>query len=263
MTKNIIERFIKQNKWLPWLGKGLVELLFTPESLCPVCFQERSLQKGLGKQCLNRIMFISPPYCAKCGKPLRLQTQNRALCKQCETAPVYYQQARAVALYEGALREYLTDLKYRYRPELGQALGELLVEWLKANPEFSKADLVIPIPLHPQKLTLRGYNQARLLAEPLSKYLGMPVNDSVLVRTKLTETQNSLKRVARFANVRGAFQIVETSAVKGKLVLLIDDILTTGATASEAARILLKAGALQVNVLTVASGIMETHWLSE
>ncbi|HYH03698.1 MAG TPA: ComF family protein [Bacillota bacterium] len=235
----------------------MTELLFPPGQLCPVCFQEHSLQKGLGQQCLNKLMLITEPYCIKCGKPLRLHPQFNQLCKQCETTELFFEKARAVALYEGALREYLADLKYRFRPELGQALGELLVEWVRANPDFRKADLVIPIPVHPHKLAARGYNQAELLAYPLADYLGMVVKNRVLVRTKLTETQNSLNRVDRFLNVKNAFEIINTSAVSGRRVLLIDDILTTGATVSEAARLLLKAGATEVNVLTLATGIIE------
>lgn len=249
----------RKNNWLSWLGMGLTELFFPTGELCPVCFREHSLQKGLGRQCLNKLMFITAPYCIKCGKPLRLLAQSKQLCKQCETTELFFAKARAVALYEGALREYLADLKYRFRPELGQALGELLVEWVRAYPEFRKTDLVIPVPIHPHKLAVRGYNQAELLANPLADYLGMKVNNRILVRVKLTETQNSLDRIARFANVKEAFVIINTPAVKGRRVLLIDDILTTGATVSEAARLLLKAGASEVNVLTLATGIIEPN----
>lgn len=246
---------------ISWLGKGLAELFFRSGELCPICTQEQSMHHGLGKNCLRKVMFIHAPFCTKCGKPLRLQAQGRELCETCRLTVFYFRQARAVALYEGALREYLAEVKYRYRPELGTALGELLVEWLKASPQFRRNDLVIPIPIHPQKLTQRGYNQAELLALPLKQYLGMKVKSDVLIRVKLTETQNALKKSERFLNVQEAFQVNDTLSVGGRKILLIDDIMTTGATVSEAARILLAAGALSVDVLTLATGVIENEWL--
>lgn len=258
-----MKRLPNENKLWSWLGKGLIDLAFSSGDPCPVCQQERTNGNGLGKKCLNQIMFIHPPFCNKCGKPFVQRSGERSNCGQCEEHPMYFRQARAVALYDGALREYLAELKYRYRPELGLALGKLLVEGVKAYPGFRKIDLVVPIPIHPHKLAARGYNQAELLARPLQDYLGMKVQDQVLIRTKLTETQNALRKPERFANVKDAFQVVETLAVGGKRVLVIDDILTTGATVSEAARMLLKAGAISVDVLTLATGVIEAQWINE
>jgi ComF family protein len=243
------------------LGAGLVELVFAPAGLCPVCGQERSFRQGLGKNCLARLMFVIPPICDQCGRPLRLNTQDQPICSQCATTEYYFRQARAVAIYEGALREYLAELKYRFRPELGAALGELLVEWIKLNRDFQKNDLIIPVPLHQQKMALRGYNQAELLARPLGKYLGKKILTEVVVRQKLTQKQNALNKYERFTNITDAFRVIKPKVVAGKRILLIDDILTTGATVSEVARVLLKAGALQVDVLAVATGVIEADWV--
>jgi competence protein ComFC len=251
----------KYRKWMDWLGTGLLELLFSSGSLCPICFQEKSLRGGLGENCLNRIMRICPPICVKCGRPLRLQGANRQLCEQCVNSQFYFGVARAVALYDGALRQYLTELKYRYRPELGEALGELLGDWFRENRDFFRADFLIPIPIHPQKLAARGYNQTELLANYLKRYLGIRIFSDILIREKFTVGQNSLNREERFFNVRNAFRVVRTGAVHRKRILLIDDIFTTGATVSEAARTLLKAGAANVDVLTLATGLMETDWI--
>jgi competence protein ComFC len=263
MTNNIMKPKEKHWKWLDGLRAGLVELFFSPGALCPVCFQEKSLRSGLGENCLNQIMRISPPLCAKCGRPLRLRSVNRRFCEQCDNVQFYFGTARAVALYDGALRQYLTELKYRYRPELGEALGELLVDWVRENRNFFTADFLVPIPIHLQKLAARGYNQTELLASPLGKYFGKKILTDVLIREKFTKSQNSLKREERFFNLRDAFRVVRTGAVSGKRILLIDDIFTTGATVSEAARTLLKAGATNVDVLTLATGVMETEWLLE
>jgi competence protein ComFC len=261
MTKNMMKQKDKYRKWMDWLGTGLVELFFPSDALCPICFQEKSLRGGLGENCLNKIMRICPPICVKCGRPLRLKSVKRQFCEQCDNHQYYFGAARAVALYEGALRQYLTELKYRYRPELGEALGKLLVDWVRENRDFFTADYLVPIPIHPQKLAVRGYNQTELLANSLKKYLGIHIISDILIREKLTVSQNSLHWEERFYNLRNAFRVIHTGAVNGKRILLIDDIFTTGATVSEAARTLLKAGAANVDVLTLATGLMETDWI--
>ena len=165
-----------------------------------------------------------------------------------------------MGLYEGALREYLAELKYRYRPDLGQALGKLLVAWVKLHPDFAKGNLVIPVPIHHSKLALRGYNQAELIAKPLADYLGIRLQTEIISREKVTTSQSALNKEARFDNIREAFRVENAIPLKGAKVILVDDILTTGATASEVARMLLRAGALEVRALTLAVGVIETDW---
>jgi ComF family protein len=246
--------------WLREIGLGVSELLFPPEELCPVCFQEERFHHGLGRNCLRKIALITPPICEKCGRPLRLESAGSKICRQCNETQYYFTKARSVAVYEGALREYLTDLKYRYRPDLGQALGVLFVEWIKNYREYQKMDLMIPIPIHRQKLMARGYNQAELLANPLQRYLGVPIKNDIILREKITLSQNSLHKEQRFSNVSQAFRVLNAKPLENAKVLLIDDILTTGATVSEAARVLIRAGALEVKVLTLASGILDPEW---
>ena len=247
------------------LGLGFKELIFPTTALCPVCHQEESIRGSLGRNCLRKIAFITPPVCRRCGRPMRgapiLGAAIRETeCGQCRTTSYYFTKAGAAGLYEGALREYLAELKYRYRPELGAALGVLLVEWLKMNRTFGRADIILPIPIHPQKMEARGYNQAELLAKPLRKYLGIPLKNDIIIRGKITESQSALGKDERFANVKEAFRVADPSAVSGKRILLVDDILTTGATASEASRVLLRAGAMEINVLTLAAGVIDMGW---
>lgn len=250
----------ESKKYLKELGLGLKELLFPRVLLCPVCGREESRRKSLGDHCLRQISFIMPPVCGKCGRPNRGVTANERYCRQCREIPYYFARAGAVALYEGLLRECLADLKYRFRPELGAALGVLLVEWVKLHREFLGSDLIVPIPIHRRKLETRGYNQAELLARPLQKYLGIQIKGEIMVRDKMTESQSGLGKTERFANLREAFRVVDAKPLAGKKVLLVDDILTTGATASEASRILLRAGAVTVNVLTLSAGVMDEQW---
>lgn len=254
--------YIEVKKWFCQVGFGLIELIYPATKECPICRQEPSYRQGIGKNCFQKIGLITPPICHKCGRPLRLKVEGKDTCSQCNENRYYFSEARAVGLYEGALREYLSELKYRYRPELGEALGELMVEWIKLNPEYQKVDLIIPVPIHRQKMELRGYNQAELLANPIQRHFGIKLENDIIVRDKLTESQNSLNKDSRFSNIANAFRVVNSEALPGRSVLLIDDILTTGATASEAARVLLRAGALTVKVLTLAVGVMDTAWLN-
>ncbi|HOP75593.1 MAG TPA: ComF family protein [Bacillota bacterium] len=248
-------------KILTEISRGMMEIVFPAEPVCPVCREEPALGRGLGRKCLNRIALIVPPICSICGRMLRVHQASVSKCLECSGTEYYFSQARAVALYDGALREYLSEVKYRYRPDLGIALGELMVEWLKANPKYGKFDLIIPVPIHPQKMAKRGYNQAELLAIPLQKHLGIPIKNDIIIRCRFTETQNALDRESRFSNVKEAFQAVQAGALTGKRVLLIDDIMTTGATASEVSRTLLRAGALDVKLLTLAAGVIDKQWL--
>lgn len=254
---------IDRIRWLQQqICDGLTELIFPSGELCPVCQQEKSFHQGIGKSCLQKIALVAPPICTQCGRPQRLEVYFQQLCKQCRETRYYFTEARAVAVYESSLREILAELKYRYRPELGEVLGKLLVEWVKLHRNFQDFKLIIPIPINDQKLKQRGYNQAELLAKPVQRYLGIPLANDIMVREKITESQNALCKEERFRNIEGAFRVVNPGRLTGAKVLLIDDILTTGATASEAARVLLRAGALEVKVLTVAVGIIDSQWFN-
>lgn len=251
----------KKQNWFYQIGSGFLELVFPAKRFCPACQQEESYQAGLGKNCFSKIALITPPICVKCGRPQRLKAASQELCSQCLENKYYFSMARAVGLYEGALREYLAEIKYRYQPELADALGLLLVDWIKLHFEYRHFNQIIPIPIHNQKLMLRGYNQAEILANPLAKYLGIKLKDDIMIRDKITASQNALDKEERFSNINGAFKVVESAVISGAKVLLVDDILTTGATASEAARVLLRAGALDVKVLTLAVGVIDSQWL--
>lgn len=245
------------SSYLTELLNEMKTLIFPEEQFCPICLRNHSKNGNLCSECLKRISFIIPPFCRICGRTIRLKDTTEA-CVQCRQHRLLFTKARAVALYDGLLRECLKELKYRYRPELGFALGNLLTEWFKLNATkegFRDCDVLVTVPLHRQKMLQRGYNQAKLLAEPLATYLGKPLyDDEVLSRIKETDRQSSLDAHERHKNLKGVFEVVVPNLIADKKILLIDDILTTGATASEAARALLRAGAIEVKLLTLASG---------
>ncbi len=238
------------------IGNLLENLLLLSPRICVICRQEKSYYQGLGRNCLQKIAFIKGSICKCCGRPYGdNRFPQEVVCDQCQQTKYYFTTARAVGIYEGFLKKVLAELKYRYRPELGTALGYLLVDWFAINRAYFAPDLIIPIPLHPERLVKRGYNQGELLATPLAKYLGIKIQNDLLMREKATLSQNSLSREARFLNIKNAFRCVNAGVVAQKQVLIIDDIFTTGATVSAAAETLLQAGAREIKILTLTTGL--------
>jgi len=157
--------------------------------------------------------------------------------------------ARVLGPYEGALGAALRQLKYRGSTGLAPALSERVGA---LPPELHASDLLIPVPLHPKRLRQRGFNQAGRLATALGHRLGLPVLDHALVRSRNSASQVGLSRTQRLANMRGAFALVDATAVEGRRILLIDDVMTTGATVDACARALMGAGATRVCVWAMA-----------
>jgi len=176
-----------------------------------------------------------------------------ALCPRCAGGPRAFAKARAFGVYDGALREHLHRVKYLGDRPAAEALGLVLARWVREGRELGPADLVVPVPLHPLRLRERGFNQADLLAAAVARALGRPVNPAALVRTRPTRAQSQLPVEAREANVRGAFAVPHPAAVRARRVLLVDDVLTTGATADAASEALYRAGASRVEVVCVAA----------
>lgn len=238
----------------------LIKLIYPPLPRCIACGETFVSLYPLAfcPSCLDRIPFITKPVCSRCDRPLRGGEGD--LCRDCQRETRYYEQAMAVAVYDGYLRELLLTAKYNFRPDLARGLGTILAVWAENETRLEKSEVIIPVPLHPQKLALRGYNQAELMAGPLAAFLRRPLRCDVLQRIKPTVSQSKLSRREREENMRGAFAVVNCPAVAGKEVLLVDDIRTTGYTLSAAARALLLAGAKRVKVLTLALGVTTEGW---
>jgi ComF family protein len=149
------------------------------------------------------------------------------------------------------IQKILHHLKYKDMQEMGEMLGKLFGEELLNTP-FGSTDLLIPVPLHKSRLRKRGYNQSDLIAEGLSKTLSIPVNAKAVVRTKATETQTNKGRFARWQNVENIFSVVDRQSIENKHIILVDDILTTGATLESCATEILKIPGTKVSILTLA-----------
>ena len=204
--------------------------------------------------CLGSITLISAPMCECCGRPFVSAVAAEAiqpLCRLCRVPTYAFERARSLAIYDDALLGAITLMKYEQVTRLGVWFSERLAELVKADGEKFRADIVVPVPLHPDRLRERGYNQAELLARPLARRLKLKLDVSLLVRTKPRPPRLVLSRSEHWKSVRGAYATRPGRRVDNLRILLVDDVLTTGATLDACSRALKKAGAAEVIGLTV------------
>ena len=238
---------------LRWLDP-LLDLVFP--AICPVC-QSRSddpPHRPFCGTCWAALPRVAAPVCARCGAGYPGLGAG-LVCDACRRAPPPYAFARAVAEYRAGMRLAIHALKYGPRPALAAPLGAFLAEAgarLLPAPPGDLVDALVPVPLHPARQAARGFNQAELLAVPCAARWGLPVFRRALRRARPTPPQTALDAAARRQNVAGAFLVARPAQIAGRRLLLVDDVLTTGATAGAAASALLAAGAAQVGVLVVA-----------
>jgi len=236
--------------WRPWITAAL-DLVFPP--LCPVC--DRLLGAGrrdpLCGVCWAGLERIAPPWCRCCGVPLGID----GLCGACRSRRPRFAYARAALRYGDLAREAIHAFKFGGRRTLADPLGDLLAGLGLSALPGAAPDVLVPVPLHPRRARERGYNQALLLARRLERAWGVPVAADALRRAVATQPQADLDAAARRRNVRNAFAVRYPGLVAGRHVVLVDDVLTTGATAGECAMSLSRAGAATVGVVTVARAL--------
>jgi len=239
-----------QTRWRS-AGRGLVDFLFPP--LCIVCRIQVAQPGSLCAGCWQAIEFLDGPACACCGLPFDLDPGTEARCAACLADPPAFDRARAVMRYTDKSRGPILALKHADRLDLVPGFAR----WLDRAGRglLDEADLIVPVPLHVSRLWRRRYNQAAELARALGRLAGKPVEPMALARTRPTPSQGEMPSAkARRRNVRGAFEVPAGSkpALTGRTVLLVDDVLTTGATADACARVLKRTGAGKVHVLALA-----------
>lgn len=219
---------------------------------CLECREEVLTPHSLCAPCWTQVPFISAPLCFRCGLPFEYEADPQALCGACVQSPPPYNRARAVFLYAPLSKGLLMRFKHGDETELAPAFAK----WLSAaGREFlSEADFLVPVPLHWTRLLKRRYNQASLIARALARQSGIAYRPLGLRRCRATPSQGTKTKKQRHQNVAGAFQVPEKekARLRGKKIILIDDVFTTGATVDQATKTLLKAGVLSVDVLTVA-----------
>ncbi|MGN7205141.1 ComF family protein [Pedobacter sp. SAFR-022] len=223
------------------LAAELLQLLFP--SVCNGCGQP--LVKSEQLICLScRFDLPYTDFHLYPDNPVAKQLWGRIPCAQA-TAMLYFKKGTRV-------QQLLHNLKYKGKPELGVLLGELLAETILQSSEHWEIDLILPVPLHKKRERTRGYNQSMCIAEGLSAGLHLPVYKNVLVKRSSTSSQTKKSRFSRFENLKSAFSIEEEEKVKGKHVLLVDDVITTGATIEACASALNFAGIASLSVAAIA-----------
>ncbi len=239
----------------------LVNFLYPPR--CAACDARLPIEAGrrVCEPCLMRIERLSEPLCEKCGMPFDERDDDRGgVCARCVLSPPRFRLARAAARYRASAEDEggtLASMVRRHKYGLDQSLGRALAECI--GPELplhgAAYDLVIPVPLHRARLRWRGFNQAALLAGEVARRLDCRLDVTTLIRTKPTAPQTAQDLDTRRRNVRRAFTVKRPGAIADRHVLLVDDVMTTGATADECARTLLAAGARAVDVFTLARAL--------
>lgn len=212
---------------------------------CPVCNQEAHASSALPlcAGCWDSIQRYTGPSCRTCGLPTI--SEHTDLCQSCLTDPPAFRHALSYGIYEGILKEAIHLLKFNKHRRLAKPLAALL-----AKLDLPEADLLVPVPVHVNQLRIREFNQTALIAKHLSRLKRIPLVIDGLCKVKDTAAQIDVDRKERLRNLRKAFAASEQ--VKGKRILMVDDVITTGATMRECARTLMKAGAIEVNVIALA-----------
>jgi len=218
----------------------ILDLIFPPH--CVVCGQSG---EWLCQDCLASFRYVQPPVCGMCGRPL----SGSDLCNNCSRHPLEIDGIRAATYFEGSIRQTIHHFKYKGTQVLAPYLGKLIAQAWSSAP--LPASTIVPVPLHPQRLRRRGYNQSALLARELSKHIDLPVVENCLMRVRPTRPQVGLGAAERKLNVQDAFQCTD-QRLESTSVVLIDDVCTTGATLEACARALYEQGSHLVWALVLA-----------
>lgn len=249
----------------------LVQVVFPDRLPCPLCGLPGE-RAGICRSCFEELCFFKTSRtCPKCGRfPLAAAAPPSAnvplsgisrmtfadsadLCTECREEPPLFDLARAVGPYEGRLKDSIYQLKYFGHRSLAAPLAVLMIELFLAEKRWRQVDALIPVPVGPEKLLARRFNQAEVLASEMAGILRLPLAD-ILERRFDTVTQSKLTKHERRQNLRGAFVLKKQGDVSGKRLALVDDIMTTGSTADECTAVLKGAGAAEVFLLTLAAG---------
>jgi ComF family protein len=233
------------------LFRALLDVILPP--ICHICrsFIPNADTLHICPICHDRLPLVSSPLCSRCGIPF-IGAGDDHRCGACIVQPPLFDSARAHFLYEGSIRDLIHAFKYNRHTHLRFPLALLSLEGVSGVPADHNLNLIVPVPLHRSRLRQRGFNQAVLLGNILSRRLALPMIPDALVRTRATEPQIELSAAERRINVSGAFSVKRREDVAGKRILLLDDVMTTGSTMDECAKELKKAGAEVVIAITIA-----------
>jgi len=225
-------------------------LEFLLPSRCPNCSQKIEKHGFLCGKCWAELTPLVAPFCNRCALPFEFETEGENECGACLKDQPAFDYARAAVSYDDLGRSLVLRLKYSSATVVIPTMAHMMAQVLHDKT----IDVIVPVPLHPRRFFWRRFNQSALLAARISKLISVPVNSFALMRRRSTPSQGGLGKKARYRNVASAFMVKTDmkTVIHGKHVLLVDDVLTTGATSHECARALKRAGAQSVGVVAFA-----------
>jgi competence protein ComFC len=241
---------------LPTLCDAALNLVFP--AVCQLCHEElaTAAEGYVGAECWRGVHFITAPFCERCGIPYEGEITHPFQCSNCAELELAFSFARSAVLANGPVLDVIHRYKYNGARWFEPFLADLLVRQAAPILEGAGWAVIVPVPLHPRRQRERQFNQAEEMARALGRAANLPVNARLVRRVKLTETQTRLTRAERAVNVEEAFAVFPGRKLNGEKIILVDDVLTTGATTSACAGALRAAGAGQVCVWTVARGVI-------
>ncbi|MBR7090858.1 MAG: ComF family protein [Clostridia bacterium] len=245
--QKIKERWNVAKEWV-------LNLVFPKNIKCMVC--GRDLKKAseieFCDNCLSQMEVITDKCCEKCGAKL---VAEEKFCLNCQAKERHFDIGRSCYVFDNSVRHLIHQLKFGNKPYIARAFAPMMRDKLQQlNWEY---DVIIPVPLYPKHKKERGYNQSEKLAKELVKLIDKPIDTTSLIKVKDTSKQLGLGYADRLSNLDGAFKVVDKANIKGKSILLIDDVMTTGATANACSEVLRNAKASEIKVLTVAHGVVK------
>jgi ComF family protein len=253
-VKAVVEAGVKQS------FAGMMELLSAAADLlyprsCPLCGNEsQGSAMHVCWDCLAELKYIRDPYCSCCGDPVAGEVYHRYECSWCRENRPAFAMARSAVRFRGGIKQLLHEFKYSNQVYLMDDLGALLAGCIEAHYGDIDFDAIVSVPLYHSRLRERSYNQSELLAKFVERVSGIPLLPAGMRRRRFTPTQTNLSARERLLNVHSAFEVAKADWVDGRRILLVDDVMTTGATVNECAKELMRVGAVSVHVATVARG---------
>ena len=225
----------------------ILNLLCPPR--CPICQEAVDKVHCLCPTCYEKLNFITAPCCEICGRPFEYAAFDSVICGACLKKKPKFSMARSILEYDDFSKQLILAFKHGDRTDLTPILAKFLT--LADKHIFDDIDMIVPVPLHWTRRFNRQYNQAALLGKALGKLKSISFQPLVLKRVRRTESQGHKHRKQREQNIKGAFKVVKPDIIRDKTVLLIDDVMTTGATLNECAKVLRRSGVKDVKVITV------------
>ncbi|MFA4990117.1 MAG: ComF family protein [Candidatus Omnitrophota bacterium] len=221
---------------------------------CKTKLDEHLGDEYICSQCRLKIRKNTPPFCHSCGRHLEKDNLHKHICPACLRNKLRFDRAFSPCLYEGVLKELIHEFKYKGKTHLAAPLSKMMTDFIREYDfPIAYMDFIVPMPLHKAREREREFNQAEILGRQIAFEFNKDLENNLLRRERLTQTQTGLAHERRFLNVENSFSVAKDTDLKDKNVLIVDDVLTTGATSSAAAAALKNAGATIVFVLTLAN----------